>query len=287
MKTLQDLTIKDNFMFSAVMSQEENCRGLLKLVTDIPVGRVEISRERSFAYHPEYRGVRLDVYAKDENNTRYNVEMQVVPRDALTRRARYYRSQMDMDLLLTGHAYEELPDTYVIFICDFDPFGAGYFRYTFENRCLENMNRRLEDGCRCIFLNTCGKNRDGVSEALVKFLRYVRADLAESQQDFQDDFVIQLQKSVQKIKQSRAMEERFMTLEELLRDERKAGEETGLEKGKSEGMAKSILLLLEDRGTVPEPLLQKILAEKDTEILGRWLRLAAAAKSVSQFEQSI
>ena len=75
----------------------------------------------------------------------------MVPRDALTRRARYYRSQMDMDLLLTGHAYEELPDTYVIFICDFDPFGAGYFRYTLENRCLENMNRRLGDGCRLYF----------------------------------------------------------------------------------------------------------------------------------------
>lgn len=207
----------------------------------------------------------------------------MVPRDALTRRARYYRSQMDMDLLLAGNEYENLPDTYVIFICDFDPFDAGYFRYTFENRCLENMDRRLGDGCRCIFLNTCGRNRKDVPEALVKFLRYVRADLTESQQDFQDGFVVQLQKSVRKIKQSRAMEERFMTLEELLRDERKAGEE----KGKSEGMAKSILLLLEDRGTVPESLLQKILAEKDTEILSRWLRLAAAAESVSQFENSI
>lgn len=203
----------------------------------------------------------------------------MVPRDALTRRARYYRSQMDMDLLLTGHAYEDLPDTYVIFICDFDPFDAGYFRYTFENRCLENMNRRLGDGCRCIFLNTCGKNREDVPEALVKFLRYVRADLVESQQDFQDDFIIQLQKSVQKIKQSRAMEERFMTLEELLRDERKSGE--------TEGMARSILFLLENKEPVPEPLLQKILAERDPNKLKNWLQLAAAAESVSQFEQSI
>ena len=31
-KTLQDLTIKDNFLFGAVMSVEDNCRGFLELV---------------------------------------------------------------------------------------------------------------------------------------------------------------------------------------------------------------------------------------------------------------
>ena len=31
-KTLQDLTMKDNFMFGAVMSVEENCIGFLELV---------------------------------------------------------------------------------------------------------------------------------------------------------------------------------------------------------------------------------------------------------------
>ena len=30
-KTLQDLTIKDNFMFGAVMQVEENCRGFLEI----------------------------------------------------------------------------------------------------------------------------------------------------------------------------------------------------------------------------------------------------------------
>ena len=61
---------------------------------------------------------------------------------ALEKRARYYRSQMDMDLLLAGESYENLPDTYVIFICDFDLFGAGRYRYTFENCCLEDLNQK-------------------------------------------------------------------------------------------------------------------------------------------------
>ena len=76
-KQLKELTIKDNFMFGAVMMDEENCKGLLERVLEIEIDHVEISREKSIVYHPEYKGVRLDVYAKDEKQTRYNVEMQV------------------------------------------------------------------------------------------------------------------------------------------------------------------------------------------------------------------
>ena len=52
--------------------------GNLEMVLGFPIARVEISKEKSVVYHPEYKGVRLDVYAKDENNTRYNIEMQVL-----------------------------------------------------------------------------------------------------------------------------------------------------------------------------------------------------------------
>lgn len=100
-KTLQELTIMDNFMFGAVMLDTENCRLLLERILDIPIERVEVAIEKSLVYHPEFHGVRLDVYAKDENNTHYNVEMQVSEKPIL-HRSRYYHSQIDMDLLRTG-----------------------------------------------------------------------------------------------------------------------------------------------------------------------------------------
>ena len=126
---LKNLTIKNNFMFAAVMSDEENCKGFLERALPIKIDHVEISTEKNIVYRPEYKGVRLDVYAKDENNTRYNVEMQVLKQTALGRRSRYYQSQMDMELLVKGCEYAELPDSYVIFLCDFDPFGEGKYRY--------------------------------------------------------------------------------------------------------------------------------------------------------------
>ena len=286
-KTLQDLTIRDDFLFGAVMAEEENCRRLLECVTGFSVERVEVSRERSFVYHPEYKGIRLDVFVKDENNTRYNVEMQVVRKDALEKRARYYRSQMDMDLILRGQEYENLPDTYVIFICDFDPFDDKRYRYTFENCCLENLEQKLGEGCHFIFLSTHGENQEEVPEELVRFLRFVRADLTESQQDFQDDFVRQLQRTIQKIKASRDMEERFMTLEELLRDKQKQARSEGRTEGRIEGKAESIVEILSAKGSVPERLRDRILAEKEPEVLSRWLQLAVSAGSVSRFEEEM
>ncbi len=58
-KRLKELTIKDNFMFGAVMMDEDNCKGLLERVLKIPIDRVDVSKEKSIVYHPEYKGVRL------------------------------------------------------------------------------------------------------------------------------------------------------------------------------------------------------------------------------------
>ena len=117
-KTLQELTLKDNFMFGAVMTEPELCRRFLEIVLEKPIDQVVVSKEKSMVYHPEYRGVRLDVYAKDEVNVHYNVEMQVVKKAALGKRSRYYQSHLDMELLLSGSDYAELPNTYIIFICE-------------------------------------------------------------------------------------------------------------------------------------------------------------------------
>ena len=138
-RTLQDLTIKDNFLFGAVMHVEENCKGFLELVLGFPIAHVVVSKERSMIYHPEYKGVRLDIYAEDENHTHYNVEMQMRRKKALGKRSRYYHSQIVMEALESGEEYETIPDTFVIFVCDFDPFGKELYCYTFQNECKEGF----------------------------------------------------------------------------------------------------------------------------------------------------
>ncbi len=278
-KILQELTIKNNFMFGAVMCDENNCRRLLEMILRFPIDRVEISKEKTIVYHPEYKGVRLDIYAKDANNTRYNVEMQSVQQNMLGKRTRYYHSQIDMELLQTGEEYLRLPNTYVIFICDFDPFGEGRYVYTFENSCQESGRLKLQDGSKSIFLSTCGRNRDDVPEGLVNFLEYVKASPEESTRDFGDPYVQILQKSVQSVKENREWEERFMILREMLREERA--------EGRAEGRAEAVVELLTDLGAVSNALLEKIRNESNPELLIKWLKLAARAHSVEQFEENM
>ena len=223
-KTLKELTIRDNFMFSAVMCEEDNCKRFLELVLEFPIARVEVSKEKSLVYHPEYA---------------------------------------------------ELPDSYVIFICDFDPFGCGKYRYSFRNACKEDSNSQLEDGVATIFLSTKGTNADEVSEAMVKFLKYVGADLKTSMEDFGDDFVCHLQKSVHDIKQSRRMEERYMFTSLLMQDERRAG--------RLEGRKDTILESLSEFGSVPSELEEKIKNEKDVNKLKAWTKLVIRIESIEQF----
>lgn len=53
--------------------------------------------------------------------------------------------------------------------------------------------------------------------------------------------------------------------------------------GKIEGKTESILDFLQDLGSVPEELQEKILNEKDLSILQIWLKLAAKAVSIEDF----
>lgn len=282
-KTLQELTIKDNFMFGAVMLDEDNCRRFLEMSLGFQIEHLEVSKEKSMVYHPEYKGIRLDVYAKDERNTRYNVEMQVAKQTALSKRSRYYHSQIDMELLIKGENYEKLPDTYVIFVCDFDPFEEGKYCYTFANRCFENNQLLLNDGCCTIFLSTKGKNDEEVPKSLVTFLKFAGAELEDSWEEYGDDFVKQLQKSIHNIKASREMGERYMLFEELLQDER----EEGREEGRKEALLEYIFVLLEELGSVSDEVKELLMAESDRDRLSMYLRKAAKASSIEEFQKEV
>ena len=188
-KRLQDLTIKDNFMFGAVMSIEENCIAFLEMVLGFPIEKVVVSKERSMIYHPEYRGVRLDIYARDEKHTHYNVEMQA---------------------------------------------------------------RR-------------------------------QADLAESEEDFDDELVRQFQTSIRKIKTSREMGERYMLFEELLNEER----QEGLAQGRQENAREYILEVLADKGEVPAALKESLCEVDSEEELKRLFKLAAKVESTEAFQKIV
>ena len=104
-----------------------------------------------------------------------------------------------------------------------------------------------------------GREEKEAPEGMVKFLKFVRADLTESEKDFEDAYVNKLQESVRHVKESREMEERFMLFQEMLRDERA--------EGKAEGKAEYIIDLFEELGSISDELREKIMTEKNWKYL--------------------
>lgn len=167
-KKFQDLNLSDAFLFAAAMEDSEICRLALEILLNRKIASVAVHTEHSMLYSSDYRSIRLDVYAQDDEGDNYNVEMQGENQGNLPKRSRYHQAKMDVMSIPPGADFNELRPNYVIFICTFDPFGEGLYQYTFENRCREK-DIPLNDGTTKLFLNTQGKNKEGVSETLVHF----------------------------------------------------------------------------------------------------------------------
>lgn len=78
-----------------------------------------------------------------------------------------------------------------------------------------------------------------------------------------------------------------MLFKELLEEEKEEGRTEGRTEGRIEGKAEAIVDLLSDLGTVSEELREKILGEKNFDTLRSYLRKAATAKTIEEFETLI
>lgn len=225
-KTFQKLEISDSFLFAALMEDADICRELLQIVLETEIERVWVRTERTIALERRYRSVRLDVFVEDQNDNMYDLEMQGQKSDNLFKRSRYYQSQMDAAALKPRGTFGQLRKSYVIFICLFDPFGRGKYRYTFEERCREE-DFPLEDETKKIFLSTEGVNDSEVPEELVHFLKYVKDASAALAECNSGSFVNKVDRRIQALKYSSRLEEEYMLFGELLDEQRAEGRAEG------------------------------------------------------------
>ena len=167
-----ELNLNNAFLFAAALSDNETCKMILEQILGRELPDVVVHTEHNILYSSDFRSIRLDVYAKDAVSVEYNIEMQNKDKKNLAKRSRFHQAQMDVASLKPGEDYAELRPGYVIFICTYDPYGKGLYRYTFENRCLEE-DMSFGDETYKIVLSTKGKNPAGVSAELIDFLKYV------------------------------------------------------------------------------------------------------------------
>ncbi len=133
--------------------------------------------------------------------------------------------------------YEELPESYVIFICKFDLFNARKCIYTFENRCVEDTGIALSDGARHIFVNPYGET-EAIDDNLKNFLAYLRKGIAT------DAFTQDMEEEVVKVKNNEEWRVEYMTLEMRERERFKEGRAEGMEKGMEKGREEKLITLV-------------------------------------------
>lgn len=281
-KQFKDLDLSNAFLFAAAMADPETCRLVLEIILGRKISSVNVHTEHTILYSSDFKSVRLDVYAEDECNVSYDLEMQNQNQRNLAKRCRYYQAEMDASSLKPGEDFNQLRPSCIIYICTFDPFGKGLYQYVFEEYC-KQAEIGLGDGTRKIFLNTKGRKPEDVSQELIHFLQYVEKSTEATVQQGNDTSIKLLHQRVKALKQRRELEVDYMWLEELLRERWNEGKEEGQTEGKVEGRMEDILGFLQELGEVPEDLQAQIKSQTDPEILRQWLKTAARSGSIEEF----
>ena len=124
------LSLWDDGFFSKCM---DGSTEYASLMLSVILGRddltVESASAQKWLQSVEEHSAKLDVLAHDREGNSYDIEMQKDEKGAGRKRARYYSAMMDADALGKGKEYEELPETFVIFITPGDAIGKDQALY--------------------------------------------------------------------------------------------------------------------------------------------------------------
>lgn len=195
MRTKKTYAITHPVMFAAVMKKPALCRGLIERV--FPGRKVKELRfvyaadedgenqdvlqtyrqinpetEKTVIVGIEAKSIRMDVLFENDDAW-YDIELQIVNRDHLPKRSRYYHAVKAVDGLRRGDLYGDLKPGYVIFICLFDLFGQNKPLHFFQMK--DENGLPLGDEQYTIFLNTACE--EGVPKELESFYRYLRTGI--------------------------------------------------------------------------------------------------------------
>lgn len=185
---------------------------LLEMFLNIQIERLVLCEsEKSVNFNYGSKGIRFDVYLKDSDGKCFDIEIQTVNTRNLSKRARYYQSLIDADNLKLGENYEELKQSYVIFLCLFDIFEKGLPIYSFQNRCNENNSILLNDETTKVFFNA--KMYDKMpTEKLRTFFKFLLDNKPVA-----SDFTARIEDRIKLAKTNIDERRRFMTVEQEIK----------------------------------------------------------------------
>ena len=158
----------DDFMTVVFDGDIELTEFLLRILlsrTDLRVKSVMTQKEKRNLFG---RSVRLDILAEDMSGKIYNIEVQRADKGASPKRVRYNLALLDSHTLKKNEDFEQLPETYIIFITENDYFGLGKPVYEIE-KTVKNTNLPFDDGCTIIYVNGSYRGEDAIGKLMHDF----------------------------------------------------------------------------------------------------------------------
>ena len=151
----------DDFMNVCFDGYIEGTELLLKIILNKPDIRVKRVTTQKIMKNLLGRDIWLDIEAVDSQGKIYNIEIQRADKGAGYKRARYHSSILDAHALRPKDNFNDLPESYVIFITENDVIGNGEPLYLIERRIV-NIDKPFDDGSHIIYVN--GAEKDTATE---------------------------------------------------------------------------------------------------------------------------
>ena len=267
-------------VFEDVAACQELCRLLLR---DKMVALKSV-RTQYVIRNLETHSMELDILAERKGGGIVGIEIQMYEESAPLKRTRYYLSGIDMSILEKGQDYDRLPTVTMVYLTDKDFIGGGRGSYLIERKLGDRESASIADigkrkafsisnGVRERYYNLeCPTGDEGLDELFAYF--------KDSDPNYKTETFPRIVERVRHFKTHEKGVNIMCKIADRIREE-------GREEGRLEGMMEVTLELLEELGQVPQQIVELINAQDSMEILSRWLKNAAKAETIAEFEANM
>ena len=168
-EAIQQFRLIDDVYFSAFFDGDKASMELvLRIILGKPSLHVVEMRAQNEVPNMYGRAVRFDVFATDDKNNEYNIEVQRSDEGANPRRTRFHVSMIDSREVAKGTKFKELPEIYVIFITENDVWGNGLPLYHVKKTIAEN-GKSFDDGTHAVYVNGAYRDDSDIGKLMHDF----------------------------------------------------------------------------------------------------------------------
>ena len=260
---IKELTIMNDIFMRNVLKKQECVEYILRTIMEMKDLQIMDHIVQKDYKNLQGRSAILDCVARDDKDKRYNVEIQQEAEGASPKRARYHSGLLDMNTLNPGQDYEELQDSYVIFITRDDVLGEGMPIYHAE-RVIKETGGMFGDGSHIIYVNSSIQDENTALGRLMHDLNCKNADEMYSE--------ILAQRVTELKETEEGSDSMCEALEKLVQEFVQEGELRGELRGETRGeikKAKETAKSLSKEGMSVEKIAQVLREDEDT--VRNWL----------------